>query len=133
VSRENVKLAQDIFAAYNRGGIERALEYVDPNAELVAPPNWPEEPVLRGHAGVSQVWAGWEEQFGGFRLDLERVLDAGDHGVLALFNSYFRITGSEREIVQPQAIYVEFIEGKITRWQAYLSWEEALKAVRLEE
>jgi hypothetical protein len=57
VSEENAKLTQDAFAAYNRSRVDAELEYVHPTAEPVAPPEWPEEPVLRGHAGVRQIMA----------------------------------------------------------------------------
>jgi ketosteroid isomerase-like protein len=133
VSQAHVKLTQDAFAAYDRGGIEAALQYFDRDVELVAPPDWPEEPILRGHAGLRQIMAGWFEQFGGFRLGLERVIDAGDHSALALFSNYIRIKGSDREIMQPSALHLEFNGDKITRWHAYLSWEDALTAVGLGE
>jgi ketosteroid isomerase-like protein len=132
MSQENVKLTHGGFAPYNRAGIDAMLDYFDPSAELIAPPNWPEERVLHGHAGVRQVMAGWDEQFGGYRLDLQRVIDAGDDSVLALSKNYVRIEGSDREFVQPRALHLGFRGAKITRWHAYFSWEEALAAVGLE-
>jgi hypothetical protein len=116
-------LTQDAFSAFNDGGTEAVLDYFRLDVELVAPPDWPDEPVLNGHAGVRQLIDGFDEQFDGFRLDLARTVDAGGDGVLALY----------KEIVQPSALCLEFIEGKVSRWHACLSWEQALEAVGLEE
>jgi ketosteroid isomerase-like protein len=132
VSEANVKLTEDFFAAYNRGGTEAMLEYYDPDAELVAPPEWPEERVLWGHDGVRQIVANWEEQFDDFRIDLDKVTGIGENSVLALFIICGRIKGSDREVVQPTALHLEFRGGKVTRWHAYFSWEEALRAAGLE-
>jgi ketosteroid isomerase-like protein len=133
VSEESVKLTQDIFVGYNRGGTEAMVECYDPDVELVAPPEWPEEHVLWGHDGVRQIVANWEEQFDDFRIDLDKVIDIGENSVLALCNICGRIKGSDREIVQPTALHFEFGDGKVTPWQAYFSRKEALKAVGLQE
>jgi ketosteroid isomerase-like protein len=133
VSQENVKLAQDAFAAYNCGGTESMLEYFDPNVELVAPPNWPEDRVLWGHDGLRKVVADWNAQFDDFHAGPERIIDAHGSGVVVLWTLRGHIKGSDREVRQPVGMHWEFHEGKVRRWHAYLSWDEALKAVGLEE
>jgi hypothetical protein len=74
-----------------------------------------------------------EEQFDDFRIDLDKVIDIGEKSVLALFNLCGRIKGSDREIVQPTALHLEFTGGKVTLWHAYFSRKEALNAVGFQE
>jgi ketosteroid isomerase-like protein len=133
VSEENVELAYDLLTAYNRGGTEALTEYFDPDAELVAPSEWLEEPVLRGRAGLRQLMSGVDEQFGGLDFERGRVVDCGENGIVSLFKVRVRPKGSDRELTQPVGLHLEFRRGKITRWHAYLSWDQALKAVGLEE
>ena len=128
-----MEVVYETAAAYNRGGVEAALEYFDRNVELVAPPEWPEDRVGWGHAGARKVYSDWAQQFDDFRLGEGRVIDAGENGVVALFTQRGRIRGSDRELEQPVGMHYEVRAGKITRWHAYLSWDEALKAVGMEE
>jgi hypothetical protein len=88
---------------------------------------------LRGHAGLRKIQAGWDEQFDDLRLDPERIIDAGENGVLALYMLRIGVKGSDRELVQPAGLHLEFLDGKCTRWHAFQSWEEALKALGLED
>jgi hypothetical protein len=86
-----------------------------------------------GHAGLREIQAGFDEQFDEMHIDLEKIIDLAENGVLLLYNNRIGIKGSDRELAQPTALRLEIRAGKITRWDAYLSWAEALKAVGLEE
>ena len=133
MSQENVETAYDVVAAYNRDGTEALLEYFDPDVELVAAPEWPEDRVSWGHAGIRKVMGAWNDRFDDFRVDPARVIDAGESGVVVLYTLHGRIKDSDRELVQSVGLRFEFRGDKITRWHSYLSWEQALKAVGLEE
>jgi ketosteroid isomerase-like protein len=132
VSEENVKLAHDLIGAYDRGGIEAALEYFDPEGELVTPPEWMEDRVMRGHDGMRKIQADWDEQFDDFRVDPGRIIDAGENGVVALFTQRGRMKRTDHELEQPVGFHFEFFGGKVTRSHVYLSWDEALAAVGME-
>jgi ketosteroid isomerase-like protein len=134
MSQENVDLAYEALAAYDQGGVEAMLEYFDPNVELVAPPQWPDDRVGRGHDGVRKVFAAWAGRFDDFRFGPpERIIDAGADRVVVLFTQHGRIKGSDAELEQPIGLVVDGLEGKAIRWRAYLSWEEALTSAGLEE
>ena len=133
MSRENVEIAREVVVAYNRGGTDAFLEYFDPGVELVAAPEWPEDRVLRGHCGIRKVMGSWNERFDDFRIEPMRVIDAGGGGVLMLYTVRGRIKGSKGDLVQSVGLRFEFRRGTITRWHSYMSWEQALKAVGLEE
>jgi ketosteroid isomerase-like protein len=133
VSREDVERAYEAVAAYERGGLEAVLPYYDPNVELVAPPQWPDDRVGWGHDGVRKVFAAWNGQFDDFRLDQGRIIDAGGGRIVGLHTQRGRIKGSDSWVEQPVGVLFEVCGGKITRWCAYLSWEEALDAAGLAE
>src|SRR6516162_8150297 len=121
MSEGNVEIASAAFAAYSSGGMESVLEYFDPDVELIAPPQWPEDRVLRGYAGLRKIQAGWDEHFDELRTDVEQIMEVGENGVVALYTQCIRPRGSDRELTQPGGLRVEFRRGKVTRWQAYLS------------
>jgi ketosteroid isomerase-like protein len=128
VSEENVEVAHAAVAAFNRGAYEVALEYFDPEVELIAPPEF-----FWGHAGIRNVVADWNAQFDDYRVGRPRIIDAHESGVVVLLTLRGRIKGTGGELRQPIGIHWEFHAGKVRRWHAYSSWEEALKAVGLSE
>jgi ketosteroid isomerase-like protein len=133
VSQENVKLFHEAVAAYERGGVEATLEYYDPNIEWITSSEAIDDYAYRGHEGVRKLWSLWIEQFDNFRLDAERVVDLADDRILVLGYQRGKIKGSDHELEQPLGVTIEVHEDKITRALVYMSWEEALKAVGLEE
>jgi ketosteroid isomerase-like protein len=132
MSEQNVEIVRDTIAAFNRGGVEAALEYFDPDLEWIGPPEWLEDRIYRGHDGIRKIASVWTENFDEYRLDIDRVIDAGDHVVVLLYQRG-RIKGSADQIEQPIGYDWEVREGKGTRVGVYFSWDEALKAVGLAE
>jgi ketosteroid isomerase-like protein len=131
MSQENVEISYDAIAALNRDGTEGFLAYCDPNIEWIAPPDWLEDRVFNGHAGVTRAIAVFGEQLDDFRVDIERVVDVDQRRVVVLLYQRGRIKGSDHTLEQPLGIATEFGDGKATRFQVYFSWEEALQAVGL--
>jgi ketosteroid isomerase-like protein len=132
MSEENVEIVRDTLAAFNRGGVEAALDYFDPDIEWLGPPEWLEQRLYKGHDGIRKIAAVWTENFNDYRLDLEKAIDAGDR-VIALVYQRGRIKGSGNEIEQPIGYDWEVRDGKGIRVQVYFSWAEALKAAGLRE
>jgi ketosteroid isomerase-like protein len=132
VAEENVEIVRDTLAAFNRGGVEAALDYFDPDIEWLGPPEWLEQRLYKGHDGIRKIAAVWTENFNDYRLDLEKAIDAGDR-VIALVYQRGRIKGSGNEIEQPIGYDWEVRDGKGIRVQVYFSWDEALEAAGLEE
>jgi ketosteroid isomerase-like protein len=132
MSQENVEIVRDTIEAFNRDGVEAALAYFNPGVEWLGPPEWLEKDLYKGHDGIREIASVWSENFDEYRLDLERVIDAGDH-VVALVNQRGRIKGSADSIEQRIGYDWEVRDGKGVRVQVYFSWEEALEAVGLSE
>jgi ketosteroid isomerase-like protein len=119
--------------AFNREGVEAALEYVDPEIEWWAPPEWLEDRLYRGHEGLRELAAFWTEQFGEYQLEPERFTDLGGDRVLALLHQRGRIRGSGDRIEQPVGYIARVRDGKLTEVHVYFSWEAALEAAGLAE
>jgi ketosteroid isomerase-like protein len=127
-----MQLVKEATDAYNRGGIEAALEYYDPNVEFITASEGIDDRVYRGHDGMREHYSLWREHFDDFHLDRERILDVDDSRVLVLGHQRGRIKGSDQKLQHEIAFAGEIRDGKVERVRIYLSWDEALKAVGLE-
>jgi ketosteroid isomerase-like protein len=57
----SVEVLERLFAAYRERGVDGALEFIDPEFEVVVGPELSAEPdVYRGHEGVRRYFAGFE-------------------------------------------------------------------------
>jgi ketosteroid isomerase-like protein len=114
--------------AFNQGGVESALAFLDPEIEWRAPPEWLEDPVYRGHDGIRRLAAYWTELFDQYRLELVRIVEAGDDKVVILLNQLGQIRGSGDRIEGPIGYVAEVRGGLVTRVDIYFSWERTLEA-----
>ena|SRR5690242_15826169 len=132
MSQENVEVVQAVFDVFNREGIEAALGYFDPEVEWLGPPEWLEDHLYKGHDGMRRIASVWGENFDEYRLDLERLIDAGDDVVVLVYQRG-RIKGSGDIIEQPIGYEWRIRKGKTVRVQVHFSWEAALEAAGLSE
>jgi hypothetical protein len=79
---------------------------------------------------MERFWADTQEVFEKFELHYE-LLDLGER-VLAWGEIHLRARGSGIETDIPFGGLVEFLDGKIVRWEDFGSKDKALKAVGLE-
>lgn len=114
--------------AFNQGGVESALPFLDPEIEWRAPPEWLEDPVYRGHDGIRRLAAHWTELFDQYRLERVRVVEVGDDKVVILLNQLGQIRGSGDRIEGPIGYVAEVRGGLVTRVDIYFSWEQTLQA-----
>ena len=66
--------------AFNETSVEEALPYLHPEIEWVAPPEWLEDRLYKGHDGIRRLSAYWTQLFDEYRLIPQRVTDAGMGG-----------------------------------------------------
>ena len=127
MSREDVEVVRRTIEAFNLDGLDAALEYLDPEVEWLAPPEWLEERLYKGHEGIRRLASQWAENFDEYHLDPHEFMDAGDQ-VVGLVFQRGRIRGSHDPIEQRIGYVWEVRDGKGARIQVYFSWEEALEA-----
>jgi ketosteroid isomerase-like protein len=99
MSEENVEIVRRVVEAFQKG-----LEHDDPaaafdSAPLAADVEWITPPGLglptyRGREGFLEFMRTWTEDFEGFSIELERLIDTDDDRVIGLFHQ--RATGKRR-------------------------------------
>jgi ketosteroid isomerase-like protein len=131
MSEENVEAIQRV---YGEEDIEAAaLELLHPDVELLGAIGGMEEGMITlGREAVSEALLVdseiWEER----RMELQRVIDAGDQ-VVALVHEYRRGRGSGVAVEADIALVYGFKEGKVVRIEPYMSQAVALEAAGLSE
>jgi ketosteroid isomerase-like protein len=112
--------------------VETLREVLDP--DCIGTSNWGVEGTeyhgvegaLAALADMSSAWDSWEQE-------AERVLDAGDKGVVTLLRFRARGRGSAVPVEFPWAMVSTLRDGRIITSRTFLDRNEALKAVGLEE
>ncbi|HEY6638651.1 MAG TPA: nuclear transport factor 2 family protein [Solirubrobacterales bacterium] len=130
---ERAALVLNAIHAFNEGGVEAALEFFDPNLEWVAPPEWLEDRVYKGHDGLRRLAAYWTQLFDHYQLEPERSIDVGEDEVVLLLHQRGQIKGSGDPVEGPIGYLAQIRDGLVTRVNIYFSWEAALEAAGLSE
>ena len=133
MSQENVDLVGRSIGAFNSGDWDESLEYMDEGIEWRAPFVVADQDTYVGRDGVRAFWTAWTDNFEGFRLEVEDLIDAGDDVVVVARISGQGIASGAGVRSNPFAHVVGLRDGKILRWAMYDSAQEALEAVRLRE
>jgi ketosteroid isomerase-like protein len=133
MSEESVEMIRRGYEAFNRGDLDSAIADLDPEIEWLGPGDLPDAPsVYRGHDGVRAFWALWNDVFERFWVEIEEMIDAGDH-VVALVRVHGRGRDSGIEVETPIYPHVWTVrDGKSVRMEMMPSRREALEAVGLE-
>jgi ketosteroid isomerase-like protein len=132
MSQENVEVVRSMLAAYGAGDIEAVVSVADAEIELrPAVVGGPEGTVYRGPEGVraffADIAAAWER----FAIEAEDFRDVGDT-VLVLGRS--SLVARDGMALDAKAGWVFGVRnGRITRFDSFLSRDEALEAVGLRE
>ena len=128
VSNENVELARDALAAYNREGIEGILRYLDPEVEWRNPADSPIAGVWFGHEGVLEWQRLTDEAFDELHFEPKHVEALPGERVLAISDCRLRGSGSSIEVAFPFAHLISFRDGKVTEVRMYTQEAEARAA-----
>ena len=80
MSRENVELVREFFAAYTRGDLDASLACLAPDVVYQVS----QEAPARGREAVRAIWERWHEAFDALETTPEEFIDAGEHVVVAV-------------------------------------------------
>jgi ketosteroid isomerase-like protein len=128
VSEENVKLAGELFAAWERGDFDDILDRCSPEIELVQPPQVPDAKSYRGHKGVLEAFEDWPQQWDEFDVELEEIVDVDRDRVILVHRQ--RLTARGATMDQEVYFLTTFKAAKATRVDMFFSREEALEPAR---
>ena len=133
MSQVNVELVRKGIAAWNQRDADLWLSYAAPEIEwLPAGPAAVESAVYRGYDEVASAYAKVWETWAVFELHECEVRDLGD-SVLWLGRVKMQGRGSGVELDQEFAAHAVMSDGKVSRTQSFLSWQQALESVGLED
>jgi ketosteroid isomerase-like protein len=135
VSQENVEIASRAVEAWNRVEFDLFLREWHPECEWR--PAFPKGTdgtgsVFRGHDGIRTAWDAVRAAWTIYRLDVDGARQVDDR-LVVLGHIYARGASSGIELESPWGAVVDVRGGKIIRAWDWLSRDEALKAVGLEE
>jgi ketosteroid isomerase-like protein len=134
VSQENADVVRRAFEAGARGDVDAAAEFWDPNIVWLAAEGAIDDVgEMRGLAAVRRYFQEGFDTFDDLSLVAEEVRDVGDERVLSIQRLKGRAKLSGIEIEMRYASVNTLRDGKVVRVREYLSVEDALKAVGLEE
>ncbi len=128
---DNVEIVRRGYAAFEEGGVEAILEFLDPDIEWHMSAAFTREPrVYRGHDGVREVFRFFNEQIADLRADPHEFIEApGDRVIVPL-----RMHGRTRETGEPVAYELVQVwvgrDGKAIRLNTYPDREAALADAR---
>ncbi len=97
---------------------------------MVGPDYLPQAAERAGPDGFQEAWLDWTSPFESFRIDLERVIDAGDR-VVSLVRQTGRTKTGGVEIEASAGAVWTIRDGKLTRVEFHLDREAALRAAGL--
>jgi ketosteroid isomerase-like protein len=131
MSEERVEVARRAYVAFNGGGVEAILEYLDPNIEWRMWEQFSREPrVFHGHEGVREVLALFQENYDDFGADVAEFIDAGD-AVIVPVRLHGKAKGTGEETSFDLVHVWSGPDPRPERLDVYSSVEEALKATGL--
>ena len=135
MTERNVEIVRRGIAAFvvsEPPDVETMGEVLDPDCVLTtgwgvaATQHHGVQGYLAARAEMSSIWDSWQQK-------VERVLDAGDKGVVALLRLRAEGRGSRVRVESRWAMVVTLSNGRIVTSRAFPTHDEALKAVGLEE
>jgi ketosteroid isomerase-like protein len=133
MSQENVEIVGKAIEAWNQRQAHLLLSYAAPEIEwMPAGPAAVESAVYRGHDEVASAYAAVWDTWDLFQFEGSQLRDLGD-SVLWLGRVKMRGSASHVALDQEFAAHWVLRDGKLTRIQAFLSWQDALQAVGLAE
>ena len=133
MSEQNIEIVRHSVEAINRGDVEAALSYTDPDGELYsAIVGGAEGNVYRGHDGFRRWYADVMQSFEELTTELTEFRDLGE--VVVAFGRV-RARGRESGVALDTATGWVFTvrNGKVVRAEGFLSHDEALEAAGLSE
>jgi ketosteroid isomerase-like protein len=132
MSRENVQIAREMSAAFNRGDVEGWLGYCAPDFEVHDLPELPGSGVAVGHDAVRAWRERLFETFEEFHVDAENFIDAGN--CVAIVNHVTGRGGASGADVEMHFTSVLTLSGgKAISLASFSDHSEALEATRLRE
>jgi len=134
VSQENVEVVRRMLQAFAEGGLDAMAEFADPDINWRAAEGAIDDVgEMHGRVAVRGYLQDWIDTFDDFSVVVEELRDVGDDRVLAIqrLKGRAKLSGTETDL---RYAFVSTVrDGKVVRGREYLSVDDALEAVGLQE
>ena len=131
MSQEIVEIVRSLFSGFHERGLESTFRFLSPEIEWEVRPDLPDSRTYRGHDGVRELFATFEDVLDEQWYSPRELIPAGDFVVVPLRwggrGKTSGVTVEERE--ETWVLTVQ--DGAITRVREYATREPALEAVGL--
>jgi ketosteroid isomerase-like protein len=123
----NLDVVREALDAFQRGEVDRALEFADPEVVSFRSPPLPDPQTYHGVEGVLQMYEDWTAEFGTFEMEMVEYTELGDRVVVEMLQrGTGRVSGAE---VSGRFWFVFTVfHGRIARQDVYGSKEQAFDA-----
>ena len=134
MSQANVEIVRRSADAWQRDDFEVWLSLIDPDvAWHIGIDRAFGSNVLHGYEGMRELWRFWRTDFDGLWIAPDEIRDLGGERVLLLGRGRAHGRASGLMIESELAQLMTLRDGNLVRSEDYLSHDEALKAVGLED
>lgn len=127
------ELAERVFDALSRGGVDGVLPFVHEEFVMVTPPELASEPgAYTGHDGIRRWFESFYEAMDEVRLEPKRI-EPHERGIVVWFRMIARGRTTGLELVQEAVALCTVRDGLLAQMQFFLSWEEAVGAAESQD
>jgi ketosteroid isomerase-like protein len=130
---ENVSVAREGLAAFQRGDVEAFLDFLDPEVELISPPELPNPTHSTGRDGYVEWVTRWLEAWESFEVEPDEFEPAGERHVVMRVTQRGIGKGSGIEVEMKIFYMLEIRDRRATRIHLYADREQALSAAEAGE
>jgi uncharacterized protein len=131
MSQQNVEIVRSLFSGFQERGLEGTFNFLSPDIEWEARPDLPDTRTYRGHDGVRELFATFEDALDEQWYSPTELIAAADLVVVPLRwggrGKTSGVTVEERE----ETWVLTVRDGAITRVREYATKESALQAAGL--
>ncbi|HEX2467947.1 MAG TPA: nuclear transport factor 2 family protein [Solirubrobacterales bacterium] len=128
---DNVAIAREMLAAWNRDGIERMADFwaEDGEWEWQDPPEFPDRRVLRGRDEIEGHLRELMGVIGDLEVEVDELVPIGDELVAVIS---FTVEGAKSgiELDAPIVQVFRFEDGRVRRCRVFTNREQAIQAAR---
>jgi ketosteroid isomerase-like protein len=129
----NVAIVRAGLEAFQRGDVESFLAFLDPEVELISPPELPNPAHSTGRDGYVQWYGRWLEAWETFEVEAEEFEPVGERHVVMRVIQRGVGKGSGIEVEMPAFYMLEVEGGMATRVHLYADREQAVAAAEAGE
>jgi uncharacterized protein len=132
MSEENIEIVRRIYASWAPGSSPAESNLLHPDIEWVNPPDAIEPGTRGGIEAFSTITAELDDTIGDLRMDVERIIDAGD-AVVVIATMRGHGSASGVEVERRHGAVWTIRDGKAMRFRWFHEPDDALEAAGLSE